>query len=117
LILDDNNTTFGFIYTISARRDQLPAALYEDQLRNRLGDNVHELQNLAPADVGSFVTRLVQEFVDEDAVNALVASGNIAAGDFQWANYPFTSTGRAEFVDYFNRSQEDAKPRDICSKL
>ena len=117
LILDDNNTTFGFIYTISARRDQLPAALYEDQLRNRLGDNVHELQNLAPADVGSFVTRLVQEFVDEDAVNALVASGNIAASDFQWANYPFTSTGRAEFVDYFNRSQEDAKPRDICSKL
>lgn len=117
LILDDNNTTFGFIYTISARRDQLPAALYEPQLSNRLGDNVYELKNLEPAYVGSFLTRLVQEFVNEDSVNALVASGSISPGDFQWDNYPFTSMGRTEFVDYFNRSQEDAKPRDICDKL
>jgi len=117
LILDDNNTTFGFIYTISARRDQLPAALYESQLQNRLGDNVYELQNLAPADVGSFLTRLIEAFVEQDDVNALVAAGDIAPADYRWEDYPFTSAGRTEFVDYFDRSQEDAKPRDICNKL
>ena len=117
LILDDNNTTFGFIYTISARRDHLPVALYEPQLISRLGDNVYELQNLAPADVESFLTRLVQGFVDRDAVDALVASGEIASGDFRWEDYPFTLAGRAQFRDYFDRSSENAKPRDICNKL
>lgn len=117
LILDDNNRTFGFIYTISARRDQLPAALYESQLQNRLGDNVYELQNLAPADVGSFLRRLIKAFVEEDDVNALVAAGDIAPSEYKWEDYPFTSAGRDEFVDYFDRSQEDAKPRDICNKL
>lgn len=117
LILDDNNTTFGFIYTISARRDQLPTALSEPQIMNRLGDNIHELKNLTPGSVESFLTRLVQEFVDQGTVDALVTSGEIIPTEFSWDYYPFTSAGRAEFVDHFDRSQEDAKPRDICNKL
>jgi hypothetical protein len=117
LILDDNNTTFGFIYTISARRDQLPTALSEPQIMNRLGDNVYELKNLTAGSVETFLTLLVQEFVDQGAVDALVTSGEIVSGEFSWDNYPFTSAGRTEFVDHFNRAQENAKPRDICNKL
>lgn len=117
LILDDNNRTFGFIYTISARRERLPAALFEDQLRNRLGDNVFEIQNLASQDVGQFLRNLVQEFVDQDAVNSAVIAGAIPQAEFSWDHYPFNGPAYADFVDFFNRSQEDAKPRDICNKL
>lgn len=117
LILDDNNQTFGFIYTISGRRDHLPAALYEDQLRNRLGDNVFEIKNLTADDVGSFLRNLITEFVDQPAVERLVAEGVISARDYSWDSYPFTAEAYADFIDYFNRSQEDAKPRDICNKL
>jgi hypothetical protein len=116
-ILDDNNRTFGFIYTISARRDQLPASLYEPQLQNRLGDNVHEIKNLQPADIGTFLTNLMNGFVNRAAVEALVAAGEINAAQYRWEDYPFTITGRAEFMDFFNRSLENAKPRDICNKL
>jgi Cdc6-like AAA superfamily ATPase len=116
-ILDDNNRTFGFIYTISARRDQLPASLYEPQLQNRLGDNVYEIMNLEPADIGTFLTNLTNEFVSKSAVEALIASGEIDATKYRWEDYPFTVAARIEFVDFFNRSLQDAKPRDICNKL
>lgn len=116
-ILDDNNTTFGFIYTISQRREQLPAALYEDQLKNRLGGNVFELSNLTDTDVDAFLKQLVEAFVDQKRLQTLVDSGTIPKADYSWENYPFTQAGRSRFIDYFNRSQEDSKPRDICSKL
>ena len=117
LILDENNNAFGFVYTISARRDQLPASLYEHQLRNRLGDNVFEIKNLAPQDVGVFLTALVDEFVDRAKVETLVAAGEIVAAAYRWEDYPFESSAHEQFIDHFNRTQEDAKPRDICSKL
>ena len=117
LILDDNNTTFGFIYTISARREYLPQALYEPQLSNRLGDRVYELKNLQPADVGSFLRRLIEAFVNQDAVNQLVSAGQIDSSEYKWEDYPFTSAGRNQFIDHFNRAQEYSKPRDISDKL
>ncbi len=117
LILEDNNNAFGFVYTISARRDQLPAALYEDQLRNRLGDNVFEIKNLAPQDVGQFLSALIAEFVDRPGVELLVQGGTIDPTAYQWDNYPFTAAAHDQFIDHFNRTQEDAKPRDICNKL
>src|SRR5207248_134611 len=51
LIFDDNNRSFGFVYTISARRGRMPASLWEPQLQNRLGDKVFELQTLDQQDV------------------------------------------------------------------
>lgn len=117
MIFDDNNNTFGFIYTMSGRRRNLPQALFEPQLQNRLGENVFEMKNLAPADVGSFLTNLVQEFVDQPAVSALVSAGTISAADYNWPSYPFTDAGKNEFVDFFARTQENAKPRDISGKL
>ena len=117
LIFDDTNNTFGFIYTISGRRRSLPQALFEPQLQNRLGENAFEMKNLAPADVGNFLTNLVAEFVDKAAVDALVASGEIATADYDWGSYPFTIAGKHDFVDYFSRTQENSKPRDISAKL
>lgn len=117
LVLEDNNNAFGFVYTISARRDQLPAALYEDQLRNRLGDNVFEIKNLAAQDVGEFLIALIAEFVDRPQVEMLVSAGTIDPAVYQWDNYPFVAAARNQFIDHFNRTQEDAKPRDICNKL
>jgi len=117
LIFDDTNNTFGFIYTISGRRRDLPQALFEPQLQNRLGENVFEMKNLIPADVGGFLKSLAEEFVDKSAVEALVASGDIAAAEYNWNSYPFTDAGRHDFIDFFSRAQEDSKPRDISSKL
>jgi hypothetical protein len=117
LILDDTNNTFGFIYTISGRRRNLPQALYEPQLQNRLGENAFEMKNLQPSDVGEFLTNLVNEFVDRDKVEALVHAGHIPAADYRWEDYPFTGAGRVEFIDYFRRTQENSKPRDISGKL
>ena len=117
LIFDDNNNTFGFIYTVSGRRRVLPKALFEPQLQNRLGENAFEMKNLAPADVGSFLTSLTQEFVDQAAVAALVSAGTIASSDYSWPSYPFTDAGKNDFVEFFARTQEKAKPRDISGKL
>jgi Cdc6-like AAA superfamily ATPase len=118
LIFDDNNTTFGFIYTISGRRDQLPQALAEPQIRNRLGDSsMCELKNLAPADVGQFLRSLVEEFVDRAEVERRVGEKIVDQSEYVWETYPFTTTAREEFVDYFSRAQENSKPRDITNKL
>ncbi len=117
LVFDDKNKVFGFIYTISAKRKDLPIALYDLQLQNRLGDNIHEMKNLAPADVGSFLERLRSEFIDKANVEKLVADGKINPGDFSWDWYPFTEAGRREFIDFYSRDQGNAKPRDITNKL
>lgn len=117
LIFDDRNDVFGFIYTLSARRRTIPQALYEDQLRNRLGQGAFEMRNLEPLDVKAFLQDLVAEFIDALAVNALVASGEIDVAEFDPHTYPFTRSGFDEFIDYFGRTQEDAKPRDISNSL
>jgi Cdc6-like AAA superfamily ATPase len=117
LILDDANGTFGFIYTISGRRRNLPQALFEPQLQNRLGENAFEMKNLQPADVGDFLQNLVNEFVDRGKVEAAAAAGIIPAADYNWSDYPFTAAGKSEFIDYFRRTQENSKPRDISAKL
>jgi len=117
LIFDDKNNTFGFIYTISGRRKVLPKALFEPQIQNRLGENAFEMKNLVPVDVEQFLTGLVGEFVDKPGVEALVAAGTIPASDYNWKSYPFTDAGKHDFVEFFSRSQENSKPRDISSKL
>lgn len=117
LIFADENRTFGFIYTISGRRSDLPRALFEPQIQNRLGDNVFELPNLQIQDVESYFRALVDSFVDKTAVEELVAKGVISKADYDWDCYPFTAPAKSEFIDYFNRTSEDAKPRDISKKL
>jgi len=117
LIFDDKNKTFGFIYTISGKRRDLPQAIFEPQLQNRLGDNAFEMKNLEPADVNSFLNGLRDAFVDRTRVEQLVGDGTISAADYSWDQYPFTAGGRNEFVDHFGRAQENAKPRDITNKL
>jgi hypothetical protein len=118
LIFADENRSFGFIYTISARRSgDLPSVLFEIQIRNRLGDNIFELKNLATNDVQTFLKKLIENFVDKSKVEALVAANTIPAADYEWDAYPFTVSAKAEFVDYFNRTQEASKPRDISKKL
>jgi hypothetical protein len=117
LIFDDKNKTFGFIYTISGKRKNLPLALYEPQLQNRLGDNAFEMKNLQPADVGAFLDRLRDNFVDQSSVEQLVNAGTISASEYSWNNYPFTEAGKKMFVDFYSRTQQDAKPRDITNKL
>jgi hypothetical protein len=117
LIFDDRNDTFGFVYTISARRKSLPQCLFSPQLQNRLGENVFEMKNLPPPDVETFLRNLVDAFVDKAAVDQLAASGEIPAAQYRWDDYPFTAPAKAEFVAFFSRSQEDSKPRDISHKL
>lgn len=117
LIFDDKNKVFGFIYTISAKRKDLPLALYDLQLQNRLGDNIHEIKNLAPADVGAFLEKLRGEFVDKSKVDKLVADGKLDAAEYSWDWFPFTEAGRREFIDFYSRDQGNAKPRDITNKL
>jgi hypothetical protein len=118
LIFADENRSFGFIYTISARRaGDLPRVLFEAQIKNRLGDNVFELKNLATNDVQTFLRKLIDNFVDKAGVEALVAAGTIPSAAYNWDAYPFTVSAKAEFVDYFNRTQEASKPRDISKKL
>lgn len=117
LILDDNNNTFGFIYTVSGRRKNLPQVFSEPQIQNRLGDNAIELKNLAPEDVGHFLGKLREHFVDRPAVEAAVEAGEIPRDEYSWDTYPFTASGLDHFIDFFARAQENAKPRDISGKL
>jgi len=117
LIFSDENRCFGFLYTVSCRREELPVVINEDQIKNRLGSNVYELENLTDNDVKAYLRKLVDSFVDKSKVDALVASGEIDAGAFSWDSYPFTPSAKARFIDYYNRTQGDAKPRDISKKL
>ena len=63
-IFDAGNGEFGFIYTVSASRRQLPRPLWDPQIQNRLGSNVVELKPLQETDVGAFLKALLDEFVD-----------------------------------------------------
>jgi hypothetical protein len=117
LIFDDNNRTFGFLYTVSGRRRDLPQALIEPQLQNRLGDNAFEMPNLETGDVSQFIQRLRNAFIDQVRTDSLAQNGMIGGQRYSWSNYPFTAEGHAAFLDYFNRTSENAKPRDISVKL
>lgn len=118
LIFDDNNNTFGFIYTLSAANDRaLPSAIWHPQLQNRIGQNKYLLENLKPQDVGSFIRKLIDQFVDKAKVDQLAQDGQIPASDYDWANYPFNAEARTLFIDHYQRDQENAKPRDISEKL
>jgi hypothetical protein len=119
LIFDDENKTFGFIYTLSAKGERaLPQAIWDPQIQTRIGTaNKCELKSLASGDVTTFLRKLVDEFVDKEATERLVASGGINASDYNWDSYPFTASAKSEFVDYYQRAQEYSKPRDISDRL
>ncbi len=118
MIFDQNNRYFGFVYTVSARAvDDVPQALYDPQIENRLGDRKYELKNLDAASVEVFLRRLVDKFVDRNRVEQNVTSGVIRASEYNWDSYPFIEQGLSRFVDYFERTQENSKPRDIAGKL
>jgi len=118
MIFDDVNNVFGFIYTLSGKgQKNIPSVISDSQIVNRLGsNNIIELPNLAPTDVETFLEKLKVSFVDQTQVDALAANGEVGDKDY-WKSYPFTAQGLQEFIDYWNRNQEDAKPRDICDKL
>src|SRR5207248_251784 len=115
---DDNNNTFGFIYTLSAASDRaLPLAVWAVQLQNRIGQNKFLLENLKPQDVGTFIRKLMDEFVDKARVEQLKDNGEIPAADYDWTNYPFTKQALADFIEHYQRDQENSKPREISDKL
>jgi len=114
LIFGDGNQSFGFIYTISGKQKKdLPLAIWDPQLQNRLGASVFTLKTLAVPDVNTYLTGVCNEFIDWDKAQQLVADGTIPPGTYDRSTYPFTPDARANFVDFFDRSQQDSKPRDI----
>jgi hypothetical protein len=118
LIFDDQNNAFGFIYTVSGKQEKnLPRAIWDTQIQNRLGKNIFLLDSLAKPDVESYLRNLTDAFVDWSRVEQLVADGTITSAEYSRDAYPFTPKGKARFLDYFDRSQEDAKPRDISQAL
>jgi hypothetical protein len=118
LIFDDRNQSFGFIYTVSGKTvNTLPQAIYEDQIQNRIGHNVFGLMTLATADVETYLKDLLNEFIDWEKVDAAVAQGEIPSAEYSRDTYPFSPKAKEQFIDYFNRAQEDSKPRDISERL
>jgi hypothetical protein len=116
-IFDDANNTFGFIYTLTGKTNRLPRAIWEPQVQNRLGQNVHELKNLKKPDVEKYFEKLMDVLIDRTAVKQLVADGAIPSANYDEKFYPFAADAHAEFVDFFMRSQENSKPRDISERL
>jgi hypothetical protein len=116
-IFDDKNDVFGFIYTLTGKTARLPRALWDPQLQNRIGQSAVELKTLAKPDVDSYVQKLIAELVDSDAVQAAVKGGVIDTPPYSEAAYPFTVEGKERFLDFFQRTQQDAKPRDISDRL
>jgi len=118
LIFDDRNQSFGFIYTVSGKSvNNLPVAIYEDQIQNRIGQNVFGLQTLATSDVETYLKNLFNEFIDWDSVEKAVAEGKIPSDKYDRNAYPFSIEAKDRFVDFFNRAQEDAKPRNISERI
>jgi len=117
LIFDQDNTFFGFVYTVSGKNEKaLPRAIYEPQIQNRLGPHrLLQLRTLQPADVKKFLERLFDAFVDKDAVSR--STDATGSPGFDMKAYPFTGSARDEFVGFFERTQQDSKPRDITDRL
>jgi hypothetical protein len=118
LIFDDRNQSFGFVYTVSGKQQrELPRAIWEPQIQNRLGQNVFRLDTLATKDVESYLAKMLEAFIDWQRVDQLAADGTIPVDQYDRPSYPFTSEAKGRFLDYFNRAQENAKPRDISERL
>jgi hypothetical protein len=116
-IFDDKNNTFGFIYTLTGKTDRLPDAIWHPQIHNRIGENAFELRTLVRPDVEEFLRKLMDELVDRPKVKALVDNGQVPAATYDASTYPFERAAHTEFVDFFQRTQENAKPRDISDRL
>ena len=116
-IFDDKNNSFGFIYTLTGRADRLPEAIWHPQIQNRIGQNAFELRTLNRPDVEEFLRRLTDHLIDKPKVEALVAAGSIDKSKYDPSCYPFEKDAYTEFVEFFQRTQENAKPRDICDRL
>jgi len=116
-IFDDKNNSFGFIYTLTGKANRLPRAIWDPQIQNRIGQSAFELRNLARPDVEQYLTKLIDFLVDKSKVNSLVNAGTIDKDKFNLQSYPFITPARDRFVDFFQRSQENAKPRDISDRL
>jgi hypothetical protein len=118
LIFDDRNQSFGFVYTVSGKQQrELPRAIWEPQIQNRLGQNVFRLDTLATKDVESYLAKMLEAFIDWQRVDQLSSDGTIPASEYDRSSYPFTPEAKGRFLDYFNRAQENAKPRDISERL
>jgi hypothetical protein len=116
-IFDDKNAVFGFIYTLTGKPGRLPVAIWHPQIQNRIGQSAVELRTLAKQDVVDYVSKLMRVLVDMPAVKAAVSAGQIDVAKFDQATYPFDAHGLARFLDFFERTQENAKPRDISERL
>jgi hypothetical protein len=116
-IFDDKNNAFGFIYTLTGKANRLPQAIWSPQIQNRIGQNAFELRNLAKPDVEDFLARLIDVLVDQSEVQELVAAKAIDSTQFDPGAYPFTPQAKERFIDFFQRSQDKAKPRDISDRL
>jgi hypothetical protein len=118
MIFDQENRYFGFVYTVSGKsQDDIPRALFEPQIENRLGNRRLELRNLPPNDVRAFLSRLTDAFVDRVALEADTRVGISKNAAYVRNSYPFTQPGLDRFVDYFHRTPENSKPRDIADRL
>jgi hypothetical protein len=117
MIFDQENRHFGFVYTVSGRREELPAALFEPQIQNRLGPRVHELKTLAPEDVRLFLANLRDSFVDRAILDSDAGAPARGAKGYDWQSYPFAPDALTRFVDFYQRSQENSKPREIVQRL
>jgi hypothetical protein len=116
-IFDDKNNVFGFIYTLTGKPGRLPVAIWHPQIQNRIGQSAVELRTLAKQDVADYVSKLMRVLVDMPTVKAAVHAGQIDASKFREATYPFDAPGLSRFLDFFERTQENAKPRDISERL
>lgn len=116
-IFDDKNNVFGFIYTLTGKTSKLPKAIWSPQIQNRIGQSAVELRSLKKQDVDEYVRKLIVELVDMPAVNAAVAAGVIDPETFSPETYPFDKAGQEQFLDFFERTQQNAKPRDISDRL
>jgi hypothetical protein len=117
LIFDQDNTYFGFVYTVSGSADEIPAALFEPQIENRLGNRRMELRNLPADGVRDFIRNLTASFVNFDTAESDTEASLTSNSEYSRDSYPFADAAFDRFVEYFQRTQENSKPRDICAQL
>jgi len=116
-ILDHQQRTFGFVYSMKGGGDELPDIIDDPQLQSRIGDNRVELRNFESSEVTQYLKKLTEEFVNWEKVQTLVDKGEIDSKEYDKDSYPFTSDSLNHFKDYYERTMEDAKPRNIADKM
>jgi len=118
LIFDQDNSYFGFVYTVSGKgADDIPPALFEPQIENRLGNRRIELRNLPVDGVRSFLQKLASSFIDFGRAEGDQEAGLLNNAEYNRDRYPFDQSAYERFVEYFQRAQENSKPRDISDRL